>query len=86
MLIQPLLWLNIVPQAYASAYYGEGFGPILLDYVNCTGTEATLLDCSHTNHSQCDHSSDAGVDCIGELMIRINCSISYMCINIYKHS
>ena len=51
-------------QAYARAYYGEGFGPILLDYVTCTGTEATLLNCSHTKHSQCGHSSDAGVDCI----------------------
>ena len=50
-------------QAFGSAYYGEGFGPILLDYVTCTGNEATLLDCPYTNHSQCDHSSDAGVDC-----------------------
>ena len=50
-------------QPFASAFYGEGFGPILLDYVACTGNEATLLDCSLTNHSQCDHSSDAGVDC-----------------------
>ena len=50
-------------QAYASAFFGEGFGPILLDYVQCTGNEAALLDCTHTDHSQCDHSSDAGVDC-----------------------
>ena len=54
-------------QAYASGFYGEGFGPILLDYVQCGGNEAALLDCSHTNHSQCDHSFDAGVACyIGE--------------------
>ena len=55
--------LIVDAQAFASAFYGEGFGPILLDHVTCTGTEATLRDCSHTNHSQCDHSSDAGVDC-----------------------
>ena len=77
MLIQFLPVIDA--QAFASAFYGEGFGPILLDYVACNGTEATLLDCSHTNHSQCDHSSDAGVDCAatGECMIKMNCSISY---------
>ena len=61
MLIQFLPVIDAQP--FDSAFYGEGFGLILLDYVACNGTEATLLDCSHTNHSQCDHSSDAGVDC-----------------------
>ena len=56
-------------QAYTSAFFGEGYGPVLLDYVNCNGDEASLLDCEHqyANTTVCDHTStDAGVDCIGE--------------------
>ena len=54
-------------QAYLSAFFGEGYGPVLLDYVNCNGDEASLLNCEHTNDTtQCDHSSDAGVDCLGK--------------------
>ena len=30
-------------QAYASAFFGEGCGQVLLDYVNCNGDEASLL-------------------------------------------
>ena len=41
-------------------------GPVLLDYVNCNGDEASLLNCEHVNTAKCDHSSDAGVDCLGE--------------------
>ena len=53
-------------QAYTSAFFGEGYGPVLLDYVNCNGTEASLLNCEHAKTTPCDHSSDAGVDCIGK--------------------
>ena len=61
--------LVIDVQAYHSASFGEGYGPVLLDYVNCNGDEASLLNCEYliTNTtSQCDHSSDAGVDCLGK--------------------
>ena len=55
-------------QAYTSAFFGEGNGPVLLDYVNCNGDEASLLNCELVNTilDPCDHSSDAGVDCFGE--------------------
>ena len=53
-------------QAYTSAYFGEGYGPVMLDYVNCNGDEASLLNCEHFKTTECDHSSDAGVDCFGE--------------------
>ena len=56
-------------QAYTSAlkFFGEGYGPVLLDYVNCNGDEASLLNCEHVNTAECaDHDSDAGVNCIGE--------------------
>ena len=51
--------------AYGSARYGQGTGPILLDDVNCLGNESSLLSCRHRgigNHN-CDHSRDASVRC-----------------------
>ncbi|XP_072170578.1 scavenger receptor cysteine-rich domain-containing protein DMBT1-like [Diadema setosum] len=50
------------------AEYGPGSGPILLDDVYCTGTESELGDCQHRGYGVhgCDHSDDAGVECIPE--------------------
>ena len=55
---------------YASAITDHnapaGKGPILLDNVNCSGSETNLLACSHSgfgNHN-CGHVEDVGVICI----------------------
>ena len=66
-----IFWLCVLVfidfQAYTSATFGEGYGPLMLGYVSCNGDEASLLNCEHTNDTtQCDHSSDAGVDCLGK--------------------
>ena len=47
------------------AVFGEGRGPIWLDYVRCTGNENSLLDCPHLAHwyTGCGHNYDAGVVC-----------------------
>ena len=44
----------------------DGSGPIMLDDVQCTGTEDRLLDCVHrepVGSHNCSHFEDAGVRC-----------------------
>ena len=51
-----------------NARFGEGSGPILLDDLHCTGSEASLLDCNRSAAlyaSNCEHREDAGVRCQG---------------------
>ncbi|XP_031464907.1 deleted in malignant brain tumors 1 protein-like isoform X3 [Phasianus colchicus] len=47
------------------ARHGEGKGPIWLDDVNCTGTEAALSECQARpwGHHNCVHMEDASVEC-----------------------
>ena len=54
-------------QSYSNAYFGRGTGPILLDDVNCRGSERSILNCSHSRSHNCNHYEDAGVACrVGE--------------------
>ena len=58
--------------AHHSAHFGQGSGQILLDELGCTGSEASLLDCSHNgiNVHDCEHREDASVTC--------ECHLSWM--------
>ena len=51
--------------AHQSAHFGQGSGQILLDDLQCTGREASLLECSHSgiNVHDCEHREDASVTC-----------------------
>lgn len=50
---------------YDGNKFGEGVGDILLNLVQCEGTEQDLLDCPQgvTDGPPCDHSEDVGVEC-----------------------
>ena len=48
-------------------FYGQGNGPIWLNYPSCTGNEERLLECRapHIGNHNCGHNDDAGVVCSG---------------------
>ena len=49
--------------------FGPGSGPVFLADVHCTGSETTLLRCSHSKislGSYCNHNRDVGVRCEGD--------------------
>ena len=49
----------------SAVHFGGGFVPILLDEVECVGTEAKLVNCNSNfvGEHDCSHSEDAGVIC-----------------------
>ena len=55
-------------QAFHNAEYGKGTGVILLEGLECSGRETSLLECPMDvpqGLSLCDSSNDAGIRCYG---------------------
>ena len=52
----------------SEGYYGAGDGPILIDDLNCTGSESNLDQCGMRTFGEheCDHTEDAGVMCLSK--------------------
>ena len=58
--------------AFFNAYFGHGTGPILLDDLLCTGSEARLIECPRSislgigtfDFCPNGHGEDAGVRCV----------------------
>ncbi|XP_070175998.1 neurotrypsin-like [Littorina saxatilis] len=53
--------------AYTSAFFQQGYGPVYLAYMNCEGTERSILECPKSKpflQNSCLHNKDAGVSCI----------------------
>ena len=63
------LYFIIGPTAIS---FGQGSGPIALNNVVCTGTEARLIDCPSGTITGCTHAHDVGVRCSREIGIKLN--------------
>ena len=59
------IFIHVGAIARNGALFGEGSGPIVLDNVQCSGSESMILDCTANDIGvhNCDHSEDAGVTC-----------------------
>ena len=52
-------------KALINLEYGEGTGEILMNEVNCNGSESKIINCSASTwlYHTCSHGDDAGVSC-----------------------
>ena len=67
---------------FSSSYFGQGTVPIVMDYVNCSGSEFRLYDCNHFTHSYgCTHIDDVGVRCQPGLSATTHAVCSYIIIS-----
>ncbi|XP_060086246.1 deleted in malignant brain tumors 1 protein-like [Ylistrum balloti] len=59
---------NGTAKGVGNAYFGQGSGSIVMDDVECIGTEKNLAQCVFGGFGvhDCDHSEDAGVICNGD--------------------
>ena len=68
-------FLLLVYGAYGLALFGPSSGPVYWTSINCTGTEADIFSCRHTEaeiQNTCSHTTDAGVKCSEKTTCEIN--------------
>ena len=67
IIVNIMVWLTFTDAvAFSTTQFGAGTGPILLDDVDCSGSENNLTDCSRSSFGRCYRS--AGVRCQGRYM------------------
>ena len=49
--------------AFNGAHFGEGWGDIRMDDIDCTGEELSVQQCPHSDDADCSHLEDASVIC-----------------------
>ena len=64
------MWLDgtlffLLPCTLSSFNQGSSYSPTWLDNLQCTGSEARLIDCSRATFEDCSHYEDVGVICLG---------------------
>ena len=71
--VSPCIY-SLADNTLLNAHFGQGTGQIVLDDVQCIGSENKLLVCSSAPilqvSSNCDHTLDAGVRCEGTYIIK----------------
>ena len=59
--------MHVIPcratTVHSNAALGQGSGLILMDDVNCVGTERSIFHCSYITNHDCGHHEDVGVTC-----------------------
>ena len=68
-----MLGLLSATSAWSGAHFGQGYGLVALDDVDCYGYELSIFDCQHNGwfSHNCGHNEDAGVTC-GEAMTTLS--------------
>ena len=71
------------------AYFGQGTGTVLLNGLECTGTETNIGFCNKNplRDNKCSHSTDAGLMCLRKYYIlgnyKLNHCITWLYINTF---
>ena len=79
-----LIYCFIGAVGYQGGHFASGSGNIFLDDVKCSGTESSLLDCTHSpmGSYDCGHYEDAGVTCLG-ISVSFEAEVLLLCIIFY---
>ncbi|WAR24066.1 NETR-like protein, partial [Mya arenaria] len=50
---------------YSNARYGQGSGPVFIDYLKCSYDTPTLNQCPYLAYNECSHQRDVSIACYG---------------------